>query len=325
MTFLEQRLGEAHALIQESLTLVVGRPRTKTEQQAAADSSVPQYEFLKIRLQEGVASRFRALCSDTLNAIEQSEVNLYEADAELASGEMFLVDDDDSLRELGLFRDAAVSAATAEPIQPRHLDSRVAFYAVVVGNQERLAFVRKADPQYRHRAGAFLVTGRDSLTELEDPVFTFSPDVDFVVAPDWAAILNQHRFEMLFRETGIVARNIASWVTGITDHLPMPQESVEALQEAAVRDSRLWRKLRAIYRRGHLGDVSIDQVRAYATEMDSDVDGVIEDEQLLFDGAQRFTIMHLLNEDLFRGPMTKEIFEAQRKASTADEWGGVGT
>jgi hypothetical protein len=44
------------------------------------------------------------------------------------------------------------------------------------------------------------------------------------------------------------------------------------------------------------------------------VDDLVVDEQLVFDPDERFTILHLLNEDLFRGPLTQARFEAQRKS-----------
>jgi hypothetical protein len=42
---------------------------------------------------------------------------------------------------------------------------------------------------------------------------------------------------------------------------------------------------------------------------------VVRDGQLLFDPAERFSFLHLLNEDLYRGPLTDVTFEAQRKAA----------
>lgn len=50
-----------------------------------------------------------------------------------------------------------------------------------------------------------------------------------------------------------------------------------------------------------------------------DVDKVVSNGQLVFDPEERFTIMELLNEDLFRGPLTDELFEAQRKAGAGPD------
>ncbi|MDP8932240.1 MAG: hypothetical protein M3O70_27685, partial [Actinomycetota bacterium] len=253
-----ERWAHARRHVHEALTLVVGRPRTKREMDAAQGEPLPEYELLKIRLNEEVADAFRQLCYSTIDRIQGARDVDYEADSELASDEVYVLEDEQSLRELALFREAAETAATADPLAPKELDVRLKFYAVVAGDQGRIAFVRKTDPQLHHKFGGFLVSGRDRLAVIEGPLFGFAPDFDFVVAPTWAAIVSQHRFEQLFRETGLVARHVADWVKSVTEHLPMPDESVKALQESALRDSRLWRRLRAIHRRGHLRDVSID-------------------------------------------------------------------
>jgi hypothetical protein len=61
--------------------------------------------------------------------------------------------------------------------------------------------------------------------------------------------------------------------------------------------------------------VTIDQVRDYAAQMNLEVEHLIDNGQLVFDPEERFTTLHLLNEDLFRGPLSEERFEAQRKTS----------
>jgi hypothetical protein len=40
--------------------------------------------------------------------------------------------------------------------------------------------------------------------------------------------------------------------------------------------------------------------------------------ELVFDPAERFSFFHLLNEDLYRGALTDETFEAQRKTPAGD-------
>ena len=310
------RVDAARERVGEAVTLLVALPRTKAGRSdaARAEDVLPEYEIRKVKLDRAAADVLRDLCRNTLDWIADAERVPYGVDAELASEQVFALDGEGDLGELSLFRDAAERAATADPIAPGDLDARVKFYAVVAGNDARVAFVRKSDPQMHHKAGSFLLSGRDTLAVIDGPVFRLFTGFDFVLAPDWAYVLSQHRFEQLFRDTGLVAGHVVEWVTGVTDHLPMPDDSVDALKGAAARDSRLWRKLRSIHRRGHLADVSIDQVREYADDHGMDVDKVISDGQLVFDPGERFTIMELLNEDLFRGPLTDELFEAQRKA-----------
>lgn len=312
----DARLEQTRHRIDQAITLVVARSRTKTQQREATDAGeiLPEYEIRKVKLSTTAGDALRDLCRKAVDRIADSERVPYGVDAELGSGEVFALDGEADLGELSLFRDAADRASTADAIRPKELSVREKFYAVVAGDEARIAFVRKSDPQMHHKAGKFYLGGRDTLAVIKGPVFRLFTDFDFVLAPDWAYVLSQHRFEQLFRETGLVAGHITEWVTGVTDHLPIRPDSVDALKQAAARDSRLWRRLRSIHRRGHLADVSIEQVRTYATDMDIEVNKVVEDDKLVFDPDERFTIMELLNEDLFRGPLTKERFEAQRKA-----------
>lgn len=303
---LDQRLDE-------SLTLVVGRRRTGKPSIAEAGEP-PRDELLKLRLDEDVASAFKELCRSAADTISSAPVRAYTADAELEGGEVFVLRSDSDLAELALFREIAADAATKNPIRPSELDTNIGYYIIAVGDEERVAFVRKADPRLRHKAGKILASGRDKLISVTGPLFSFATNFDFVVAPGWAVILQQHRFEQLFRETGLVARHVSQWVKSVTDHLPMPASSVSALEAAATTDSRLWRRLRAIHSRGHLKQVGIEKIRRYAGRVNLDVEKIIHDDELIFDPSERFTIMHLLNEDLFRGELTQELFEAQRKS-----------
>lgn len=151
---------------------------------------------------------------------------------------------------------------------------------------------------------------------LEEPVFAFSPTIDFLVGPDWAVVLRQRPFEALLRHVSQVEQRIGGWVESITTHLPMDSGSAATLRDVAMRDSRTWRRLREIHQRGHLANVSIEQVRDYAGRVGLDVNNVVRDGKLVFDPADRFGFLHLLNEDLYRGPLTDDVYEAQRKMTT---------
>jgi hypothetical protein len=94
----------------------------------------------------------------------------------------------------------------------------------------------------------------------------------------------------------------------------MRQADIEELRAMAVRDSRTWRRLREIEARGHLANVTIRDVRKYATEVGLDPDKIVAGDKLLFDVSQRFSFLHLLNEDLYNGHLSGELFESQRKA-----------
>ena len=270
----------------------------------------------KLNLADNAAAGFRELCRDVVDSLQDRSVVAYNSDAELESGQVFVLKDAETLSELADLRGLATLASTLPDMPPAELDLSIQLYAVVVGNAKRAVFVRRVDPQIRHRAGGFLAVAENQLRRLEQPAFSFSPGFDLVVTDEWALVLNQQAFERLFRDIGLVERHVAEWVEGITDHLPMADASVAALKDVALRDSRTWRKLREIRRRGHLADVDLADVRRYAKKMGLDPKKVVQGNQLVFDASERFSFLHLLNEDLYKGPLTDATFEAQRKSPT---------
>jgi hypothetical protein len=269
----------------------------------------------RLLMEAAAAEAFREQCRLTRDRIASRTPTSYATNAELDEGEIFVIDDNDTLGEIAAFRQLAENLGNIPTTAPAELDTTVKLYAVAVGDDERVLFVRKTDPRLSHKAGRFLAIGAERLSRVEEPAFTFSSDFDFVLGSSWAVVLNQKSFEMLFRDIGLVQKHIDTWISGITDHLPMRATSIAQLREVAQRDSRTWRKLRDIKQRGHLAGVQLGEVRRYAKVVGLDPDKVVVNDELVFDPAERFSFLHLLNEDLYKGPLTEEVFEAQRKAS----------
>jgi hypothetical protein len=307
MSTLDRITAELATKVEEAVSLVVAR-------RGPDDTADDTIQTAKVALAGNAAEGFRELCRAAIDRMATRQPVPYTADAQLDAGEVFILDDKASLEELADLRGLNQSAATLPLTAPRDLDPSIQFYAVVVGNSSRALFLRKTDPQIKYRSGRFLAVAGQQLSKLEEPAFTFAPGFDLVVADDWVMVLKQGPFESLFRDIGLVDQHIATWVTGITDHLPMEASSLSSLQEVAPSDSRTWRRLREIHRRGHLARVRLDDVRRYARGVGLDPGTLIQDGQLVFDPAERFSFLHLLNEDLYKGPLTAQTFEAQQKS-----------
>ena len=292
----------AHGALEQDVSLLV------------AYQNPDGFEARSVTLGETAAAGLRDLSREWLATLENYVDVPYEATAELADGQVFLIEDPNTVAELAPLYDLANQAVELPPLAVDDLDHRISMYALVAGNEERIALFRRSDPRIGYTGGRrWLAVFGERLEQLDTPAFAFYSSLDFVLASDWALVVNQIAFERLFRDAGLVEQHIAEWVQGLEQHLPWADGSVEALQEVAIRDSRVWRRLREIHRRGHLADVEIGEIRDYAEEMDLDIENVVVDERLVFRPEDRFTILHLLNEDLFRGPLTDERFEAQRK------------
>jgi hypothetical protein len=301
-----QVLTDLDASIDGPLSLVVGR----TLEQGG--------DLLRVRLADDAAGNFRDYGRDARRRIANGKTIEYTALAELQAGEHYLLEDQASLDELAELRSAVLHVGDLPPVSPRQLDASIGFYAVGVGaGSSRAAFIRRTDPRLATKPGRLLAIGRERLESVDEQIFTFSNEFDLVIGATWAVIFNQAPFERLVRETGVVERHVSNWITGITDSLAMDDLSVSRLRETALRDSRTWRRLRDIKRRGHLKNIDLAQVAAYARAVDLDPDTIVRDGALHFDPKSRFGFLHLLSEDLYKGALTGERFESQRKATMA--------
>jgi len=298
----EEILQEIDARLEAALTLTVGR---------MVDDTI---EASHLVLDQDAAHALREQCHVARDRISEGIPASYTATAELDDGEFFVIDDAETLAELGAFRSLVHDLGVIPQVTPAELDLTIKLYAVAVGDEaDRILFVRSTNPRLTHRAGRFLAIGRERLTRIEGPVFSFSSDFHFVLGRNWAIVLDQRSFEMLFRQIGLVEQHVSTWIQGITKYLPMSDASIKSLRKVALRDSRTWRRLRDIEHRGHLAHVDLDQVADYAGEVGLDSDKVVVNGQLVFDPDDRFGFLHLLNEDLYKGRLTGQAFESQRK------------
>ena len=260
---------------------------------------------------------FRTQCRSLREWFSNADQAPYAATSELDEGQYFLLDDPESMAELKPLRALAGPLGTQTSISPADLDTVVGVYGVTLANDsgERLTFIKRANPVVRPRSGKFFAIARERLSKLDGPLFAFSLGFDLLLGSSWAAVIDQTQFEKLFKEAGLVNRHIASWISGITDHIPMTLADQGALTDVARRDSRTWRRLRDIKRSGHLKDVTLQQIVEYAVLMGIDADQIVRNGQLVFDPKHRFSFLHLLNEDLYVGPLTGQSFESHRKSS----------
>lgn len=155
--------------MQEGVSLVVAR--------GAGD----EFEAHKLTLDRDAGHGFRDLCRDAAEGLRRRTVVPYSATAELEGDEAFLVDDPAWLGEMQELVALGPAAATLPEEPPSSLDTSVQMYAVVVGDDSRATFVRKANPVIPHAGGGRLLTvGRDRLRRIEEPAFSFRPGFDLI-------------------------------------------------------------------------------------------------------------------------------------------------
>jgi hypothetical protein len=288
--------------IEGALTLlVVSRSRSGLEPYA-------------VDLREDAEAAFREACHTTLTELQAAQVVVFGPDVYLESGEYLAVPD----HVVGLdhpILDLLHNAGAAEALAPTDIP-RLWFYAVLVGDNpdDRLAFIRKADPHIVAKTGRAIMTLGDALRVINRPVFVIDERFDLLVLPGGLAVAYMTPFEVLFRGTDEMEARVDVWATAISDNIQIAPEDLELLVESARRNSRLGRKMRSIYERGHLANVQIATIRDAAAAMGLDVAAIFEGDRLLIREDSDLTmLLRLLNEDLFEGALTGQDFAADRK------------
>jgi hypothetical protein len=71
--------------------------------------------------------------------------------------------------------------------------------------------------------------------------------------------------------------------------------------------------LRAIAHRGHLGRVTLADIRRHTKEMGLPSTQFIKNNQLIIDDGNVAELLHILNEDLTRGGLTHDRFRIESK------------
>ena len=277
-----------------------------------------QYQIFpeRILLSTDAAEALRGICRSVRQSIGSGDSREYVGTAELEEAEFFLIYDEDTIRELAIFGVMDQDVGALPKLSPSALDSRTIMYCASLGDfRPRTLFIKKIDPRLNYKTGRFLATGRERLAVVDEPAFSFAPNFDIVIGSGWAIVLNQRAFELLFRDIGIVEAHVESWISGITDYLPMTDRSINELKRVALQDSRTWRRLKEIKRRGHLSRVDVVDIARYAYDVGLDPHTLIVDDRLVFDPLERFEILKLLNEDVYLGNLTEQRYEAQRKSS----------
>ena len=190
------------------------------------------------------------------------------------------------------------------------------FYAVLVGpSDDRSAFIRLYNPRRVARPGLFSTVFGEELRKLKDPIFVFDSEFDMVVTNEGIAALNQNAFERIFRDLSVMRGRLPDYVEHITSKLPMKSEDAARFLAKCVTNSRVANRARAIFEKGHLANVEIAHVKAEIKKQGLDEGKFVKDGHLVFDEADPYSLLQLLNEDLFIGGLSKTPFAAQRKSA----------
>lgn len=269
----------------------------------------------RVELTVDVAAALRAVADTAAVQLEANRPKVYGGDSYLEDGEVF------EIPIVGVLADNEIitivrSGADLNPLTAGDLPQKpLLFYASVIGDDPaaRTAFLRAANPVVVAGAGKIFTRLRSSLTTLSEPLFAFDRRIDLIIAPDELYVLNQKPFERLFRDLPEILERIPEWLAEVTTSLPLAPDGLADLQRHCERNSALRRRLRSIHDRGHLANVTLDQICEEALRQGIDPDLVIVNGWLTTKNVDAGTLLKLLNEDLMVGGLSGARFEVDRK------------
>jgi hypothetical protein len=193
-------------------------------------------------------------------------------------------------------------------------DPSLLLYAIVVGSgANRLLFIRKTNPRYSAEKRLFAILGRDHLSRLEQPLFSFDRRCDMILVPQRGLIaFTENPFDQLFRDSPELQATVAASATTLAPNL-MTGESGDVLAAAAARYARVRRKIKAIVERAHLSRVTTEQLAKEFARLGYTPADYLPEGKLIVTDANVHDVVRVLNEDLFQGGLSNSRFEAERK------------
>ena len=206
-------------------------------------------------------------------------------------------------------------------VDPKKLSS-ILLYAFVakMTDGSKIAFIRKSNPKrYLESTRLFVDFTAPSLKLAVRDIMSFDQFFDFIASEDSLAVANMRTFEMVFRDNESLKVRIPLLVNSFAGGIALADKSIEALTQTTTRLVRPRRKLETILRRGHLANVTAQVIRQRLLEQGPDrlAECLDDDDALIFTESNAEFLLAFLNEDLFKGALTDEGFQADRKVKQA--------
>ena len=250
----------------------------------------------------------------TLAALRERELVPYSPDVVVRAGEDRAMVITDDLREESEFLESLLADLDPPLKGPREVAGQVYLYALVSETEiGRLAMVKKRNPAKQATSGRRVFLADDELRGISNMPWELDRLFDLVISERGGYVLNSFYFEQLFADAERLRTKIGPWVRGISDRLPMSQDSRELLEKACDESPRLRRRLRAIAHRGHLVGVELDDVARHVREMGLEEKSFVADGRLVVTEDNFGRLLEVLNEDLTRGGLTREAFRIESK------------
>jgi hypothetical protein len=178
-------------------------------------------------------------------------------------------------------------------------------------------FVNKADPWISARsAGVLAFFGQEGLRAADVPVFQFRPIFDLLIAAGAVVATGYTTFDQLFRPVAIGRANAAvdELVKRLPKQLPLSAKSADSLKLAARRSPRVRNRLRVVLSKKYLDDLTPAAIRTELKRQRVPATLFLDSDGLVVDQRRPMLVLSLLDEDLYRGGFSGELWVTERKS-----------
>jgi len=249
------------------------------------------------------------------NIISTGQGRPYDPNDEQDEETKYLETDRNELLDTALL-EQILKASSLDLVSSDDLRKRtMALYALVVGGDpDKLrAYIRKKNPVQVAKKG-ILALFDETLTRIEQPLFSFDEHFDVVIYPDCIRIIHQKHFEGLFRESEAVLAKTAEWAEELSKSLPIDAAGAEWMTMRLRETSVMRRRVQSILKSKYLSTLTIDSLRTKMVERGLDPDKLISGDSLVLNKETERDVLLFLNEDLWTGDFSGEQYAASRKA-----------
>ncbi|MDE2572583.1 MAG: hypothetical protein KGM44_08700 [bacterium] len=195
----------------------------------------------------------------------------------------------------------------------------ISFYAIVRGVDvaDRIAYIRHLNPLRLAKPGNIIATFGEALDRIEEPIFAMDDRIDLIVRASEIDVFDKDFFDGLFFGLSSQDEQMDGIVTTALQTLPMRAETQQMLLERSRGRKRDRRKMLEIKHSGHLANVTLEDFkRALAAYEYEEQRFIAPDGSIYADESDGPLLLEILNEDLFRGALTRRRFAATRKRVT---------
>jgi hypothetical protein len=298
------------------------------------------YEFGRVRTTQTITNQLRDIAQSVEDGIAGWQRKDYAIGDDLEEGEYMVAQISQERPNLAVpqratprrrgapttaepaaFRRAMIAFGAMEQVGARFLrEKRTAFYGILRGSSlaDRVVYLRDINPMKVAQPGNILLSLGDVLSRLTETVFLMDNKIDIIIRPSEIVVINKGVFDRLFFNLSGSAGELDAAVHAALEAVPISPDTLNMLVERSRLKSRARRKILEIQESGHLQNVTIERFRAAVIAEEYDPNDFIRrddrgGEEIFAEDNNVDTLLEILNEDLFRGDLTRRRLAASKK------------